>query len=275
MRQYAVEDTQASAKSNTNVSTNTNTNWIHSKMNHKTRQGGWWEQFTVRIAAIYRHFRMRIALRWFLRHLSCDFRFPCTSFRTTNSIKLQGTTMASLYVLGLGYLLSKTFSGRWVFGQNSNKLPGTILVFMLVRCPKNFANKSGANKKCKIIWVNSEWLLQTQTQPQSRSRSLSRPRSPCRVYAYLSCLYPHSPRAPRKRGETLCNVTFRIFSFDFKFAKLVRCQLSWKYCKLRQSHVQVYRHLALPARQPQRGANARVQLTTAALPTSLPLPLPT
>lgn len=39
---------------------------------------------------------------------------------------------------------------------NSNKLPGTILVFMLVRCPKNFANKSGANKKCKIIWVNSD-----------------------------------------------------------------------------------------------------------------------
>lgn len=76
------------------------------------------------------------------------------------------------------YLL-KVFQGG-VGPLNSNKLPGTILVFMFVRCPKNFANKSGANKKCKIIWVNSEWLLQSQTQrqrqrqtqPQSRSESL-------------------------------------------------------------------------------------------------------
>lgn len=124
---------------------------------------------------------------------------------------------------------------------------------MLVRCPKNFANKSGANKKCKIIWVNSDWLLQTpaQTPPLSQDQSLRR------VYAYLPDTSSPPCHAPLKRGETLCNVTFRIFSFDFKFAKVARCQLSWKYCKLRQSHVQVYRHLALPARQPQRGANAR------------------
>lgn len=107
--------------------------------------------------------------------------------------------------------------------------------------------------------LGKQWL--TFTDPRPDSAPVLGSKSAACVCISARYIYPHPPTspcyAPLKRGETLCNVTFRIFSFDFKFAKVARCQLSWKYCKLRQSHVQVYRHLALPARQPQRGANAR------------------